>query len=506
MSPVRAAVPAVTRYRRVAAVATVMVAVAAGALSWLGWGLRDRHPRYELDVELEPRRGTSTMLRVGFARERITPDLSRPDQPVFLAGFAHNRRATRVHDDLWAIATVIDDGAHRVGLVALDAIGLFHDDVITIRTRAQAPNEIDYLVVASTHNHSTPDLLGLWGPSATRTGVDDTYRRLVIDAAAQALSRATATLEPARVSARQIPLAPDGLVADSRPPYVFDSDLRVLQFTRPDTGATIGSIVGWADHPETPWEHSTEITADFPGYLRDALERGLDPNSGLPGLAGIHLYLNGAIGGLMTTNPETVVTDPVSGQTYKEPSHDKARALGRRLAAEVLHDVAARPLDGTSDASLTVSARTFDIPLDNTRFMLASALRVIARGQPTWRRIRTEVALLRLGDASLLCVPGEVYPEIIDGGITHPDGADFETPPVEVPPLRSIVPGRVTFVVGLANDEIGYIIPKSQWDAQAPWSVPPSGPYGEVVSAGPETGPAVHRAVRDLLSPRRRVR
>ena len=53
------------------------------------------------------------------------------------------------------------------------------------------------------------------------------------------------------------------------------------------------------------------------------------------------------------------------------------------------------------------------------------------------------------------------------------------------------MPGRVKFLVGLANDEVGYIIPKSEWDDAAPWLYgAPERHYGEINSLGPETAPA----------------
>ena len=60
-------------------------------------------------------------------------------------------------------------------------------------------------------------------------------------------------------------------MADSRDPQVFDATLRLMHFTRAD-GSTVGTLVNWANHPETPWAANTELTADFPGYLRDTLE------------------------------------------------------------------------------------------------------------------------------------------------------------------------------------------------------------------------------------------
>ena len=94
-----------------------------------------------------------------------------------------------MHDDLWAVAAVIDDGSHRIGIVALDAIGLFHDDVVAIRRRVPAELRIDYTIVTSTHDHSAPDLMGLWGPRTGQSGVDPAYRDQVIAAAANSTRR-----------------------------------------------------------------------------------------------------------------------------------------------------------------------------------------------------------------------------------------------------------------------------------------------------------------------------
>ena len=55
-------------------------------------------------------------------------------------------------------------------------------------------------------------------------------------------------------------------------------------------------------------------------------------------------------------------------------------------------------------------------------------------------------------------------------------------------------------MVNLANDAIGYIIPKSEWDDEFPWLYgSPEETYGEVVSLGEETGPIIHREIIDLL-------
>ncbi len=206
----------VSMARLFARTAALVVAVIVAAAAWTLWHTRDRNRGYEVNLRLRPATDTPA-LRVGFGREKITPDLSRT---VWLAGFENGRKATAVHDDLWAVASVIDDGSHRLGIVALDAIGLFHDDVIAIRRRVPPDTPLDYVIVASTHNHSTPDLMGLWGPRAGFSGVDDAYRARVIQSAASALVAAAAVLTPARLSLGEIPLphrrARRGLAATRR--------------------------------------------------------------------------------------------------------------------------------------------------------------------------------------------------------------------------------------------------------------------------------------------------
>jgi hypothetical protein len=53
----------------------------------------------------------------------------------------------------------------------------------------------------------------------------------------------------------------------------------------------------------------------------------------------------------------------------------------------------------------------------------------------------------------------------------------------------------------LANDEIGYIIPKRQWDVRTPYCYGrKQAQYGEVNSVGPETAPILCEAFRKLVA------
>ena len=134
-------------------------------------------------------------------------------------------------------------------------------------------------------------------------------------------------------------------------------------------------------------------------------------------------------------------------------------------------------------------------------FRIAGVVGVLDRGMVANWSVRTEMAAFKIGPASFLTIPGEIYPEIINGGIVAPEGQDFEIDPIEIPPLRSQMSGDFKFVFGLANDEIGYIIPKSEWDNEEPWLWnSESDFYGEENSAGPETASILHKIGMQLLS------
>jgi hypothetical protein len=62
------------------------------------------------------------------------------------------------------------------------------------------------------------------------------------------------------------------------------------------------------------------------------------------------------------------------------------------------------------------------------------------------------------------------------------------------------MPGEYRFVIGLSNDEIGYILPKSQWDVEAPYTYGrEKAPYGEENSLGPDTAPFLYKEYKNIL-------
>src|SRR5690606_13046759 len=133
-------------------------------------------------------------------------------------------------------------------------------------------------------------------------------------------------------------------------------------------------------------------------------------------------------------------------------------------------------------------AKTLLAPVENNTFILASAMGLIKMGMPEYFKTRTEVGAIGIGPGLFLSIPGEIYPEIADRGIEGPEGRDFDMQAIELPPLQELIKVPYKFYLGLSNDELGYIIAKSEWDVKKPYLyLDQEDSYGESNSLGAET-------------------
>jgi len=438
----------------------------------------------------------------GFAEADITPKLA-DDRPVWLAGYGPGRKATGVHDPLMARAVVVSDSWKKVALICTDLVGLQRDTILSIRERLKG---FDYVMVSSTHNHEGPDVIGLWGRTFVHRGVDDEYLATVVDRIVDAVERADRSAVP--VEAHFGTAEDETLLRDSREPYVIDGVLRAIRFNRRDDGRVAGLLVQWNCHPESLGSKNTLISADFPGATVAALKERYDAPV---------VYLSGAVGGLMAPPRGRIKDD--EGRELKVGDFEYTHRYGEAVA-----DLAAKALDAAEPielAPLSAESLAIAVPIENPYYRLAWATGVVRRKVHAWTgdylkakpieaadaldrptAVATEVAVLRLGQLHVACIPGELYPELVYGHVVDPaeEGADFPDAPAE-PSVAEILPGKKWMLIGLANDEIGYIIPKRQWDNTAPFAYGrKSGQYGEINSCGPSVAPIVMQALKQCAA------
>jgi len=327
--------------------------------------------------------------------------------------------------------------------------------------------------------------------------VDREYLSFVKKRVISSIEKATKNMVEAKVTFASGVSGKLGYIRDSRRPFVMDDSFSAMRFTSLDGNRTIAVIVNWSNHPEALGAKNNSISSDFPHYLREAIEKGIEGPNAVEGLGGVAIFLNGPIGGLIT--PSGLMVPDREGGIHVDDGFAKAKALGENVAEKVLQALKTSTVHDTNP-EIRCRAKTIFIPMKNIRFRLMAKIGVIDRGLFKNGLLRTEIDVLRIGKAQMLILPGEVYPEIIIGGIVNPPGADYKIKPVELPPLKEVMGGEFKFVIGLGNDEIGYIIPKSEWDEKRPYLYHShESPYGEINSIGPETAPIIHGEALNLL-------
>lgn len=361
------------------------------------------------------------------------------------ADWLGEKRPFVVHDPLRARAAVFRQGDVTLALVGGDIFGMLRADIEALEARLKKKG-ITHLILGMSHVHSGGDPIGIYGfyPEKFVARIQAGVEEAVLGALAQARpvkelrgASEELSLEGARV---------EGLSRNARNPGIVDPQVAALQALGVD-GKVLVTIAHYACHPEgieTPRGQPLEVSADYPGYLCEALRAATGAQA---------VFLNGALGGM------------VSGDTLAR-SHSEAEVQGKKLAEHVV-----RALEKASQLprTLSVERRKIEIPVTNPK-MVAFEL---STGRPSsYRgRNRTEMFLVRLGGAQLLTIPGELLPEV-----------SFE--------ILEKMEGFPRLIVGLANDEIGYIIPPYDFRA---------GDYEESMSLGPAAAPVILRAAHLLL-------
>jgi hypothetical protein len=376
--------------------------------------------------------------------------------------------------------------------------------VIAVRKLVEAKcPEINHVILSSTHTHEAPDLQGNWGPSEYESGVNEEYRQMVRQKAADAVCKAYGQRIPAGLEFAQVDSISKDLIADFRKPEVFDEGIRIMRVKTKVDGALMGVLVNVGDHPETAGSENLLITSDIFHYLRSGVEQGIVYEDSIrrQGAGGTVIVMNGAVGGLMSSM-SSATYDPWLNMTFsaEENNFNKVRVQGYRFAGSILSLLDSGEWKGIEEPRMRLQARTFYFKLDNVLFKLGGILGVFDRGFKNLKYVKSEIDLFTIGQAWFLTIPGEINPELLNGGIESPEGADYHVSPVEVPPIREMMGGEIKFVIGLANDEVGYIMPQSHWDELPPYTYgEKEAPYGEVNSLGPESGPEIHKQARAII-------
>ncbi len=224
-------------------------------------------------------RAAETEWKVGLAQEKITPE-----RPVFLAGYAsRNKPFERVESDLYAKALALEDQhGQRVVLVTSDLIGFSAAvaEPICKRLSEKIGLKREQILINSSHTHTGPIVtlkpMDGDGPSAGDLQRNIDYTRQLQDKVVDLVERATAKMEPARLSwgvgvcpfvMNRREFTPNGVILGVNPRGLADRTAPVLRIDTPD-GKLRGVLFGASVHGTTLGGDNYELCGDYAGFAQ----------------------------------------------------------------------------------------------------------------------------------------------------------------------------------------------------------------------------------------------
>jgi hypothetical protein len=315
-------------------------------------------------------------------------------------------------------------------------------------------------------------------------------------------------------------------------PFVHDPTLMVMQGVSA-TGSTrvLFTLANYNFHAEGYGFSgdgllSSSLSADWPGVFRTAIEARY---------GGVGIALSGLVGSVETPQVfpgggvlQTPVDPPqttTASDAYTIYAAGKDAPLDPGTVAETtfigiavaqaVADALASPSPDqwSQDGSVRALSKDICLAVENQEFLLAFQLGIIQRPlgcNGDQGATPSQLAVLDVGDAQLVTVPGEAFPLTLDRGFFGANDMPFPSQPM-TSWVSAAMTGRWTFVAGLAQDMAGYIMPAANFVGAAgevtmdPWAtwdttMPETDSFGyQHGDDGESLGPSAGAVVADGL-------
>jgi neutral ceramidase len=396
------------------------------------------------------------IVEAGAARIDITPS-----KDIWMAGMLRAHPSEGIHDPISACALVMSndkDLNQSCAILSVDVCELDESLTSTVRSAAaQVGIPAEYVIIAAKHIHSGP--VTIRGDEYAHVGqLEIEYTRKLADYLIKGIKVAAGNMKRVKAgcasgSERTISqyrrlLADDGHVVMNWEPYPREHIVKPLGEIDPEVGVlkvvdmdnrTVCLLFNHAGHPNILSGDNYLISAEYPGFAERVLEREF---------GGVAMFVNGAEG--------TMDIDGLGPRDWAEMER-----VGRKLAQAVAET--AYSIEPAENVTLRCANIRYGLPA-----------RKISGGQLAWaeeiirqtggriepiadgvgddfkavlykklhekqnRDIPVEQVCIALDDTALVSFPGELYTEI---GMR----------------IKGSSPFRRTYVLGLANDSVGYV-------------------------------------------------
>lgn len=402
-------------------------------------------------------------LQAGAATSNITPWLG-----VTMPGSFQPRYGEDVHDELLAKALVIDNGDVRIAMVTCDLIAVPEAIANAVKARIQERCGIspECVMVNATHTHSGAGVSNLLG-----VGEDEGYTTWLPLKVADAVELAVKRMQPARAGFASVMedrisfyrrwLMKDGTVRMNpglnnpdlvRPMGEIDPELAMMYVEGVD-GTPISVVASFSLHYVGTGSVG-EVSADYFGQFFNLMRHYIGGNC-------VPILWNAASG--------QINNNDYSGERiWRDRGHTRARRMANVLAGHVLTEIQLMDLDeelaleavtGTLEFSRKVITET---DLDIAEQILAGGYDY-EEGPFSWvvgqpvrqdrvgvyarqcqrlaalpKQMTAPVQAIRLGDAAILALPGEIF---VETGLR----------------IKAQTSASPLMLVSLANGSIGYV-------------------------------------------------
>ncbi len=394
----------------------------------------------------------NSAFKAGAAKIDVTPKVG-----CWLEGIPRAQPSNAIHDPLHARALVLEERGNRICLVSCDLIGFTTKCCSGMRENIAGAlgTTADNVVIACAHNHSGPATIGILGDAER---VDRDYLNELSAKLVQMCREAANKAEPALLGVgrgqettvseyRRLWTKDGGIVMNWEefpqdqivgPAEEGDPDLGVVKIVT-TSDQTIAVVFNYACHPNSMPGDNFTITADFPGFAAELIEKEL---------GGIALFTNGAQG--------SVDIEGFEGRDFQGVER-RGEALGQAVL-KTCQDIEVRPdpiVRSTRHVILLpyrkVTPETFAWAQDVASRATGEAVTLrdgisdeMKADNILWLAGRREAGVdfemvgIRLGEGVFFTIPGELFTEI---------GKRMKT-------LSRPLQGHV---IGLANGYHGYI-------------------------------------------------
>jgi len=406
-------------------------------------------------------------LRVGVAQVDYTPQIGLP----LMGNFRDDYAARGVHDPLNARAMVFADGnGAKIAMLSVDICMMDRSNVSIMRQFISSQCDIagENILIAGTHTHSGPAPTMQLGPLPK---TDDSIIESFLKKAASAVIEANKNLEDAslavgyssedRVGFNRRLKCKDGKTHMNweglEPDFVIGPlgpiDPQLITLAVQQQGKIKASIVNFALHPAILAGDNWLYSADYPGYLSEAMRR-------IFGKEFITAFFNGCCGNVNHID----YTDKTQGRGYQ-----MTQRVGYMLAVTAQEATGGQvPVEGEQIAISSEKVLLERQKISEEKRKWCEEVLEKAKDNPTKGQVDglpdefyahillgmyekqqsddpVEVMAIRIGDVGIVGLPGEMFCEF---------GME----------IKKNSPARHTLVFELANDAIGYLPTKESFE------------------------------------------